>query len=60
MSGVTEAAPLAKSLSGIVQAFARLPKHIIRRVDPLMSSFYEHREVRHDPSLPKIHSICAR
>ncbi|KAI4159448.1 MAG: hypothetical protein L6R39_000350 [Caloplaca ligustica] len=45
MSGVTEGVPLAKSLPGIVQVLERLPKNLMRQMNPLMSSFYDYRKV---------------
>ncbi|KAI4281730.1 MAG: hypothetical protein L6R38_003480 [Xanthoria sp. 2 TBL-2021] len=53
MSGVTEAVPLAMFLPGIVQALAILPKHVIRMTSPLMSAFFDYRDVSHDNICPR-------
>ena len=45
MCGVTEGIPLAKTLPGFVQAMQRLPLRVVRVLDPLMASYFDHMKV---------------
>lgn len=54
MGGVTEPVPISKSLPGIVQLLQKLPLGLIRRIDPLMGSFYDYMNVS-SASSPRPH-----
>ena len=54
MGGVTEPVSFGKSLPGIVQVVQWLPLALVRRLDPLMGSYYDYMNVRTQISFSNI------